>query len=333
MTFENILSDIKQRKFSPLYFLQGEEDFFIDKIHDAIADTVLREEERDFNQSIFYGKDTQVSQIIESARRFPMMAEHNLVIVREGQSLKKIEELEPYAKNPTSSTVLVVLYKGKKLDGRKSFAKTVAKQGVLFESKKLYDNQVGPWLSSYARSKKVNLGLHAQQLLVENLGSNLGQLANAIEKLGIILPADTEVTPKHVEQYIGISREYNVFEFINAVGNKDSKRVYEIAEHFGNNPKNNHPILVIGQLAEFFYKLMMIHFSSSKDKNSICSLIGIKPFFFGQYMQAAKNYPAKTVVKIYSKLREYDMRSKGKNNGGTDEGGLLRELSFYILNY
>lgn len=333
MTFESILSDIKNRKFSPLYILQGEEDFFIDEIHDALMNGVLREEERDFNQSIFYGKDCTVPHVIESARRFPMMAEHNFVVVREGQYLKGIEELEAYAKNPTPSTVLLILYKGKKLDGRKSFAKTVAKSGVLYESKRLYDNQVGPWLSSYSKLKGANFNAMAQSLLVENLGNNLVQLANAVSKMAIVIPTGTEITPKHIEQYIGISREYNVFEFINAVGEKNPKKVFEIADHFGNNPKNNPSVLVIGQLAEFFYKLMMFHFSSAKDKGTICSLLGIKPFFFDQYAKAARNYPAKTIVKIYSKIREYDMRFKGKNNGKASEGALLRELSFYILNY
>lgn len=333
MTFENILSDIKNRKFSPLYVLQGDEDYFIDEIHDALYQTVLREEERDFNQSIFYGKDSAVSNILEAARRFPMMAEFNLVIVREGQYLKQIEDLEAYAKKPTPSTVLVVLYKGKKLDGRKSFAKTVAKSGVLFESKKLYDNQVGPWLQQFARHKGANIDQMGQHLLVENLGNNLVQLANAVSKLAIVVPSQTTITSEHIEQYIGISREYNVFEFINAIGEKNAKKVYEIADHFGANPKNNPAILVFGQLAEFFYKLMMIHFSASKDKNSLCQMLGIKPFFYNQYAVAARNYNAKTIVKIYSKIREYDMRAKGKNNGGTSDGGLLRELSFYILNY
>ncbi len=333
MKFEDILAQVRQKKFAPVYVLQGEEDFFIDEIHDAIVAQALEEHERDFNQNIFYGKDCTPAQIIETARRFPMMAERNLVVVREGQSLKKIEELDAYVKNPTSSTVLLILYKGKKLDGRKAFAKTVSKNGVLFESKRLYDNQVGPWLQHYASSKQAQLSPKALQLLVENLGNNLVQLSNAVNKLAIVLPQGTEVTPKHIEQYVGISREYNIFEFINAVGAKDAARVYTIAEHFGNNPKNNHPIMVLGQLADFFYKVLMIHFSKRKDKNSVCAALGIRPFFYDQYMTAARNYPAKTVVKIYSKIREYDMRTKGKNNGQTKEGGLLREISFYILNY
>lgn len=333
MKFEVILAQVRQQKFAPVYILQGDEDFFIDEIHDAIIAGALQDHERDFNQNIFYGKDCTPSQIVETARRFPMMAERNLVVVREGQSLKKIEELESYVKNPTSSTILVILYKGKKLDGRKSFSKTASKNGVLFDSARLYDNQVGPWLQHYASSKQAQISPQGIQLLVENLGNNLVQLSNAVNKLSIVLPQGTEITPKHIEQYIGISREYNIFEFINAVGNKDAARVYAIAEHFGNNPKNNHPIMVMGQLADFFYKVLMIHFASKKDKGSLCTALGIRPFFFDQYMRAARNYPAKTVVKIYSKLREYDMRTKGKNNGQTKEGGLLRELSFYILNY
>ncbi|MGB0166462.1 MAG: DNA polymerase III subunit delta [Luteibaculum sp.] len=333
MTYEQILSNVSQKKFAPVYVLQGDEDFFIDEIHDALIAHVLQDHERDFNQSIFYGKDCNSAQIVEAARRFPMGAERNLVVLREGQYLRNIEELESYVKNATPSTVLLILYRGKKLDGRKSFAKTVAKHGVLFESKRLYDNQVSPWLQGFAQRKKVSLSPNALQLLVENLGNNLVQLANAIDKLSIVLPSGEEVTSKQIEEYIGISREYNVFEYLNAIGDKNFKKVFTIAQHFGDNPKENHPIMVIGQVADFFYKLMMIHFSSNKNRNHLCSILGIRPFFFDQYMRAAKNYPAKKCVKIYSKLREYDMKTKGKDNASTKEGGLLRELSFYILNY
>jgi DNA polymerase III subunit delta len=331
-SWEEILKDISNRSFSPIYLLMGEEPFFIDLVSDKIEAKVLAESERDFNQTILYGRDTDVATIVSVAKRFPMMSEHQVVIVKEAQNLKEIENLESYVKKPLDSTLLVICYKYKTLDKRKSLYKTILKGGVVMDSKKMYDDKLPGWISTYVKRHGYRIDDRSSQLLADHLGNDLAKIINEIQKVFISLPKGGEVTGKLIEQNIGISKDFNVFELQNALTAKDSLKAFQIVKYFGENPKSNPMPVTMALLYTYFIRILQYHYLKDKSMGNVASELGVNPFFVRDIQAAAAKYPAARLPGIISDLREYDLKSKGVDNGGADHGELLRELVYKILN-
>jgi len=312
--------------------LSGEEAFFIDEISDYIEANVLNEGEKEFNQTILYGKETDVPTIVSVAKRFPMMSDHQVVIVKEAQELKNIEDLASYVKQPLNSTLLVLCYKYKKFDKRKTIAKTIAKAGVFFESAKLYENKIPEWINNQLKLKGYTIRPKAAQMLTEFLGTDLSKISNEIGKLEINLPKGTEITDIIIEENIGISKDYNVFELQKALGSKDVFKANQIVTYFAANQKDNPIPKVVGVLNNFFSKLLVYHATPDKSPSNIARALSIVPFFVTDYQKAAQKYPFQKLAQIISLLREYDLKSKGVNNSSTTDGELMKELVFKILN-
>lgn len=332
MSFEQIYGDIQRKKYCAIYFLMGEEGYFIDKIADAIEDGVLTEEEKAFNQIVMYGKDVEVGDVITAAKRYPMMASYQVLIVKEAQHIRNIEELALYVDNPLPTTILVVCYRGKTLDKRKSLAKKLAKSQVLFESKRLYDNQMLPWINARLREDNYSIEAKAGIMLVEYLGTNLSKINNELTKLRLVLPRGTKITPMHIEENIGISKDFNNFELQNAIGQRDIVKTLQIVRYFEANPKDNPFVVTLSILYSFFSKLLLYHYiSKGLDERSLAQKLGVHPFFLKEYRTAAQKYTIKQAVSAISLLRIYDMKSKGVDNLSTSEGQLLHELVFKIL--
>jgi DNA polymerase-3 subunit delta len=332
MTFEEILKQLNAKIYRPIYFLMGEEPYFIDRITDHIADHVLTEEGKTFNQIILYGKDTDIPTIINTARRFPMMASHQVVIVREAQQLDKIEDLLHYAEHPLASTLLVINYKYKKLDKRKKLYKTLEKNGILFESKRLYEDKIPPWISAYLNNRGKRIEPKAAMILTEYLGNDLGKISNELEKLIIVLKADQDIiTAEDIERNVGISKDFNNFELNNALAQRNVLKANRIARYFSANQKNYPLVLTIPTIYGFFSKVLRYHFLSDKSSRNVASAIGVLPFFVREYEIAARNYNIAKTVQIISLLREYDLKSKGFGNVSVGPGDLLKELIYKII--
>lgn len=330
MTLEQVIDGIRKKNYAPIYFLMGEEPYFIDVITDYILSHVLTEEQKGFNMTTLYGKDTDVNSIIMASRRFPMMSPYQLVVVREAQNIKDIEKLSSYCEHPLNSTVLVIGYKYSTLDKRKKLAKLVEKVGVLFESKKLYENQLPAWIDRYLKKRHFTITPPASQMLADYLGNDLGRICNELDKLAIVLPKETQITPDHIEKNIGISKEYNVFELQNALGNKDVLKANRIINFFASNTNNNPMVKTISSLYYYFSRLLIFHVTPDKSQNSVAAALQIKPFFVKDYIHAARNYPLGKVVNIISILREYDVKSKGIGSNAAQED-LQREMIYKIL--
>lgn len=334
-TFESIAADVKNRKFAPVYFFCGEEAFYIDALTDLIEKHALNDMERAFNQTIVYGKDLNARQIIETAGRLPMMAEKQLVIIKEAHalSLKEDEEKQylSYLKRPVSSTILVFAWKHGTPDGRKSFGKEMKKSAVYFESKPLYANQVAPWVKSWLSQRKFKIEENAADLLVEYLGNDLSMVANELEKLIISKQQGGTITLDDIENGVGISKDYNVFELNNALANRDRTKSYQITNYFVANPKNGPLVLILGTLQGFFTKVFLFHLNKSLPDKDIASALKISPFFIKDYRSAAANYNQQKLEQIFNLLEEFDLRSKGVNNRSLKEGELLREMVTRIL--
>lgn len=340
--FNQILSDLKKKVYHPVYFLMGEETYFIDAISDYIEHNVLDEMEKEFNQSVLYGRDVDLATVLSSAKRFPMMSSYQVVIVKEAQNIKEFAAKEKadkddkppflsYIENPQKSTILVICYKYKSLDKRTSLAKSIAKHAVLFEAKKLYENQVPDWILGYLKGKNYTMSPRAAALLTEYLGNDLSKIANELDKLMINLPAKSEITEQHIQDNIGISKDYNIFELQTALGKRDVLKANRIVNYFGSNSKDNPLVVTLSSLYSYFSKLLMYHFTPDKSKNSIASALGVNPFFVSDYERAARNFPVPKLRAIIGDLREYDLKSKGIDSGSVPEGELLKELVFKIL--
>ena len=330
MQIEAILKDIKEQKFAPLYFLMGDEPYFIDLITNELEKNVLTEEEKSFNQTIVYGKDIAIEDAMSAAKQFPMMSERTLVMVKEAQHLSRtIENLVSYAENPVPSTIFVISYKYKTLDKRKKLAKIAAKNGVLFESKKLYDNQIPDWIENYLRTKKINISPKAKFLLVEFLGTDLSRIANELDKLSILCPES--ITENDIEKNIGISKEFNNFELQKALIDKNILKSNRIVQYFGQNPKDNPLVVTIGVLYNFFSNVIVYHSLTDKSKNIVASELGVNPYFVQDYQKAAAQYPLKKAVQIISYLRDADLKSKGLGATNLAQDEILKELIFKIL--
>lgn len=326
-----IVSDIKKGNIKPIYFLMGDEPYYIDKISDYIEQTVLDEAEKGFNQQIMYGRDATIEDIISAAKRYPMMAERQVLIIKEAQDLSRnIEKLITYAQNPQPTTVLVINYKYKKLDKRKKLHKAIAKTGLIYESKKLYENQVSDWIRRVLSGKKYQIEPKAAQMLVEFLGTDLSKISNELDKLMLILPQETIINDKHIEENIGISKDFNNFELQKAIGAKNISKANRIINYFAENPKNNPTVMTVLLLNSFFTKLLLFHGLKDKSKSSVSKSLGVNFYFIDDYFLAARNYPMRKVAQIITLLRDADLKSKGVGANQT-QADILKEFLFKIL--
>ncbi|MBP8158262.1 MAG: DNA polymerase III subunit delta [Flavobacterium sp.] len=328
-----IVNDIKAGNIKPIYFLMGEESYYIDKLSDYIEENVLSEDEKGFNQTVLYGRDVTIEDVVSTAKRYPMMAERQVVIVKEAQDLSRtIDKIETYAENPMPSTVLVICYKYKTLDKRKKVTKLLAKNGVVYESKKLYENQVGDWIKRVLAGKKYSIEPKANAMLVEFLGTDLSKINNELEKLQIILPKGSTITPHHIEENIGFSKDFNVFELRKAIGDKNQLRAYTIADNFAQNPKDNPIVMTTSLVFSFFVQLLKYHGLKDKNPNNVAKVLGVNPFFLKDYDIALKNYPMRKVSQIVGSLRDIDVKSKGVGANALPQSDLLKEMLFKIFN-
>lgn len=333
MDFDKIIGDIRNKVFYPIYFLTGEEPYYIDEITSEIENGVLTEMEKEFNQSVLYGRDVKSSTIIDYAKRFPMMANHQVIIVKEAQDIDKIDELLPYVENPMDSTILVICYKYKKFDGRTKFAKTLSKskKAVLFTSKKLYEDKIQNWITTYLKKRNYSISQNACALLADYLGTDLSKITNELGKLIINIPQKNEINVDHIEKYIGISKDFNVFELQKALGIKNVYKANQIINHFGANLKENPLVKVNIILYQYFSKILIYQGLRDKSQNNAAAALSINPFFVRDFQIAASNYKTSKLKEIIGLLREYDMKSKGIDNVSINDGQLMKELIFKIL--
>ena len=331
MTYEQILSEIHKKNFAPVYFLTGDEPYFIDMISDTIENEALDEADRAFNQIVVYGRDVDVETIANHARSFPMMGDRMVVIVKEAQDVKNLENFEPYLDTIPDTTLLVFVYKYKKFDKRKALAKKIDKKGVWFESKALRDYNIPSWIQSYLKGEGYSITPKATQMLADFLGTDLHKIANELKKLIITLPKNKSIDDSDVERNIGISKDYNVFELQNAIGSRDVLKANRIVNYFGDNGKDN-PLLVTAiNLYSFFTKVMKLHCTQDKSQGNLAAVLGVNPYFVKDYQLAARNYPPQTCIRNISILREFDMKSKGYESGDVSEKDLYREMIFKLM--
>jgi DNA polymerase-3 subunit delta len=346
-SFEEISKDIQAKKYSPVYLLQGEEPFYIDKLSDLIENTILDEAEKGFNQSIVYGRDIEKTQLTGLAKGFPMMGNYQVIIVKEAQDFKafargksdddesgKGKDTDPfinYLSNPLPSTILVFCYKYKMLDKRSKSYKAIEKSGVVFDSKKIQDSKLTEWIERYIVSRKYKIAPAAAKLMADYLGNDLSKVVNEIDKLTINLSEGTTIDASHIEKNIGISKDFNIFELQNALGRKDVIKSTQIVNYFRANPKSNPFVLSIFNLFSYFSKVMLYHTLTDRSQGNVAAKLKVNPYFVREYETAARNYSINKTAFIISHLREYDLKSKGFNNTSTSDGDLLRELVFKIL--
>ncbi len=332
VTFEQIVTEIKARKYRPVYLFMGDEPYYIDELTNMLTETVLPEEERDFNQSILYGMETNVTAVITMARSYPMMSDHQLIVIKEAQNLSKIEELEVYVKNPLKSTILVLNYKGGSLDKRKKLYAEIDKMGAIFESKKIPEYKIPAFITSYILSKGLSIDQKSAQMLSDYLGNDLSKLTNEIAKLLIAIPpGQMRITADLIEENIGISKDFNNFELLNAIINKNIFKVNQIADYFEKNPKNNPMIMTMSVLFNFFSNLMICYWAKNKTEQGLAIELGLRnPYQAKDYVIALKNYNAFKCMEIIGLLRIYDAKSKGVDNNSAPDGELLKELLYKI---
>ncbi len=332
-TYEEIARDLKNRVYKPVYYLMGEESYYIDRISEYIAQTVLTDEEKEFNQTVVYGADTDIATIINAAKRYPMMSEFQVVIVKEAQNVKNMEELIYYLQKPLPSTILVLCHKHGTLDRRKKLAAEVEKVGVLFESKKIKDAQLPGFITSYLKRKSVEIEPKASDMMAEFVGTDLSRMAGELEKLIITLPpGQRRITPEQIEQNIGISKDYNNFELRNALIARDVLKANRIIKYFEENPKTNPLQMTLAVLFNFFSNLMLAYYAPDKSDHGIADQLGLRsPWQAKDYMMAMRAYSGVKVMQIIGEIRYCDARSKGVGNPSLGDGELLRELIYKIL--
>ena len=333
-TFQHIMRDLKSRKFAPVYMLMGDESYYIDQISDYIAEHALRPEERDFNQTICFGSDSSAVQIADMARRYPMMAEYQVIIVKEAQNIRSLEPLEKYLKNPVKSTILVWCHKNGKIDARKKAVGLAQVVGVVFESKKLRDYQLPDFIQTYLKQKSVSIDPKACQMIADHIGSDLGRLTSELDKVLISLPADRlRVKPEVVEREVGVSKDFNAFELRNAIVQKDCFKANQIVKYFDSNPKAGSLYSFLPLLFSYFQNLMIVHYAPRRNTDQdIAGALDLRNSWGARdYITGLKNYSARKTMSIISKLREIDGKSKGLDNPNTGAGDLMKELIFFIL--
>jgi DNA polymerase-3 subunit delta len=334
VTYEGIMRELAEGKYSPVYYLHGEESYYIDKIADYIAEHALKPEERDFNQTVLFGSDVTASQIADTCRRYPMMAERQVVIVKEAQNLKNTEALEKYMKQPLQSTVLVVCHKNTKLDGRKrEYVKTIQQAGILFESPKLRDRELPPFIEKYLEKKQVSIDPKSTQLIADAIGADLSRLVSELDKVILSLPeGERRVTPQVVEDQIGVSKDFNGFELKDAIVNRNIYKANQIMNYFDKNPKAGGIYKFLPLIFNYFQNLMLAYYSPQKTQEGVASWLEMKsPWGAKDFMTGMKNYTGLKVMQIISKIREIDAKSKGLDNPNTPPEELMKELIFFIL--
>ncbi len=333
MEYKELMQSLRQRKYQPVYLLHGEEPYFMDSIAELIEREVLTDAEKSFNQTILYGKDVDSLAVVDTARRYPMMAERQVVILKEAQDMKTLAQLQTYVEKPLTSTILLIVHKHKKLDMRSAFAKALTKTAVIFESKPLYDNQVPDWIRQYTKDAQLQIEPQAVDLLAEYLGTDLGKIANELDKIKINLVAkDAIVTTKTVEQFVGISREYNVFELQKALAQRNILQANKIIQFFARNPKDAPLVVVLSNLYNFFSKLYALYALPNASPDEQVKALGLRSNYFLKEYQAAKNiYPRSKVEQIIALLHEYDMKAKGVGADNALDADLMQEMVYRIL--
>ena len=334
VTFQTIMQDLKNRNFAPFYLLMGDESYYIDSISDYIASHVLSPEECDFNQTICFGSDVTAVQIADMARRYPMMAEYQLIIVKEAQNIRSLEALEKYLKNPVKSTILVWCHKNGKIDARKKVIGVAQSVGVVFESKKLRDYQLPDFIQNYLKPKKISIDPKSCQMIADYIGADLSRIVSELDKILIYLPEDDRrITPEVVEKEVGVSKDFNAFELRNAIVSKDVFKANQIIKYFDNNPKAGSLYSFLPLLFSFFQNLMIVHYTPNKSsEQDIARALDLKSAWGSKdFITGLRNYSARKTMEIISKIREVDGKSKGLDNPNTGAGELMKELIFFIL--
>jgi len=330
-SYLEILKSLKNKEFKPVYFLYGDESFFIDEISDYIEQHILQDAEKAFNQTICYGKDTDPLTLLDTLQKYPMMSEYQVVLLKEAQQMKNIAELKSYIEQPLKSTIFVICYKNKTLDKRTAFAKTITKYATVLESKKLYDNKVPAWINEYLKHKKYNIEPKAAFLLTEYLGADLSKISNELKKLILNLNEGETITPNLIQMYSGINKDFNVYELNKALSTKDIVKSNRIVNYFINNPKANPFVVTLGAMFGYFSKIMLMHTNANKSDQEKASILKVNPFFLGEYKTAANNFSFAKCADIIDYLHQSDLKSKGVENRSLSDGDLLKELVYKIL--
>ncbi len=334
---DTVLKDLKAKKFAPIYFLDGDEPYFIDLITDYIEKHAIAEHEKGFNQLIMYGKDSPLNVILSNARKFPMMADRQVVIVKEAQSIPDLGKEDAqklflsYINNPLPSTILVFAHKHKKLDGRGSLKKELDKKTVFVNSEKVKDWKLTEWVESYFKELGHQIDIKAAQLLADSIGNNLDVISNEVGKMLINFSEPTKFTTEHISKYIGINKEYNNFELTKALGYKDAIKANQIIHYFIQNPKAHPVIPIFSLLYNYFSKIALIHRAGAMPENQLAGVIGVHPYGVKEYLAVSKNYKLGKVIEVFAYIKEADLRFKGVDSGSMDEGEILRELVYKIL--
>lgn len=333
MEFEQIIQNLKKKIYHPVYFLTGEEAYYIDLVSDYIENNVLTDAEKGFNQTVFYGRDSDPQTVMESARRFPMMANLQVIIVKEAQDWKNMEAFQKYLHAPSKTTILVVNYKYKKIDGRTELSKLIKKNALVFESKKLRDYQIPQWVDKYVKENGFTISPQATQMLADFLGEDLSKVVNELKKLFILVPKGTAITPDHIEKNIGISKDYNPFELTTALGNRDVLKANRIINYFAANPNSNPMPKTITVLYSYFTRLFRYHFLPNKSESEVMKQLKIPfPNLAKKTIEEARRYTPTKIFEIIGILREFDMKSKGvESSGGVTQSDLYKEMIYKIL--
>ena len=335
MKHEEIIADIKAGRYAPIYFLTGDEPYFIDDIAGRLERDTLSEDEKAFNLTVLFGNEVSMTTVTDTARRFPMMAPRQVVIVKEAQNIRDFDNLAPYVDHHQPTTVLAFLYKNKKPDKRKGVFRRLAasKDCVWFESAKLYDNQLPDWIARYCAARRRSITPKAARLLADSLGTDLSKVANELDKLMLLLPDGGQIKEPLVERHTGISKDFNVFELLNAVVAGDHLKANLIVNYFEANPKNNPLVVTVSNLFRYFLNLLTYHYQkrTTASPQEMARLLGVSPYFLKDYTEGARRYSAMKCARVISLLRKYDLKSKGVGNANIPDGQLLRELIFKIM--
>ena len=335
VTYESVMHDLKARDFKPIYYLMGDESYYIDKISDWIAENVLQPEEKDFNQTVLFGSDVNASQIVDAAKRYPMMSEYQVIIVKEAQNVKNVEPIEKYLKAPMSSTILVMCHKNGTIDGRKrEYVKAIQQAGVLFESKKLRERDLPSFIEQYLKARKASIDPKSTQMIADAIGADLSRLTGELDKVLLSLPeSDRRVTPQVVEDQIGVSKDYNAFEFRDAIVNRNILKANQIIKYFDENPKAGGLYALLPMMFSYFQNLMLSYYCPQKgSQEALAQWLDMKsPWGARDYITGMRNYSGMKVMQIISKIREIDAKSKGLDNPNTAPGELMKELIFFTL--
>lgn len=331
MSVEKIILEWKKGVFKPVYWLEGEEEYYIDKAIDYAEHQIVNEREASFNLTVFYGRDASWADVVNACRRYPMFAERQVVLLKEAQQMRDIEKLESYIEKPLNSTVLVISYKEKKVDGRTKFAKVLKEKAIFITTKKIYDSQLPEWIQELLRSRELLISPKGLALFADHIGNDLTRIENEIDKISVNLGKRKTITEEDIEEFVGVSKDFNVFELQSALVQKDLPKAIRIIQYFEANPKAAPIQLVLPSLYSFFSKVFMVFGAHSFEEKTVAASIGVTPFFVKQYLQAAKNYDFAGIEKILLLLHQYNLKSIGINSAGTEDASLLKEMVYKMI--